>query len=84
MLCLRFRMDGGCFGLDAGRIVELIPWIQLWPVKAAPEFIRGCFNYRGRMTPVVDMSLLFAGKPSAHSFSSRIAIAEHQLIYIRF
>ncbi len=74
MLCLRFRMDGCSFGLDVGRLEELVPWVELWPVKSAPGFISGCFNYRGQMTPVVDMSVLFSSRPSKRSFSSRIAV----------
>jgi chemotaxis-related protein WspB len=68
-------MDGSFFGLDVGRVMELVPWVELWPVKSAPDSIRGCFDYRGSMTPVVDMSMLFSGRPSKKAFSSRIAIA---------
>ena len=74
MLCLRFRMDSSSFGLDVGRLEELVPWVELWPLKTAPGFIRGCFNYRGLMTPVVDMSMLFSGKLTKRTFSSRIAV----------
>jgi chemotaxis-related protein WspB len=74
MLCLRFSMAGGCFGLDAARIVELIPWVELWELHAAPGYIRGCFNYRGRMTPALDLSALCSGRPSQRAFSSRIAV----------
>lgn len=77
MLCLRFRMDGGSFGLDAARIVELAPWVELWPLKSAPAFVSGCFNYRGRMAPAIDLSMLFVGKPSAKAFSTRMAIVKH-------
>ena len=82
MLCLRFNMDGASFGLDVGRMEELVPWVELWPVKSAPDFIRGCFNYRGKMAPVVDMSMLFAGKPSARSFSSRIAVVPYRTRFL--
>lgn len=75
MLCLRFRMDGRSFGLDAGKLEELAPWIELWPLKPAPGFIAGCFSYRGETVPVVDMSALLCGKPSKRAFSTRIAVA---------
>lgn len=77
MLCLRFRMDGGSFGLDVGRVEELVPWVGLWPLRQAPPFIGGCFDYRGGVTPVVDMSMLLSGRPSRRAFSSRIAIVPY-------
>ena len=77
MLCLRFRMDGGSFGLDAARILELAPWVELWPLKSAPAFVSGCFNYRGRMAPAIDLSMLYVGKPAAKAFSTRLAIVKH-------
>jgi chemotaxis-related protein WspB len=40
----------------------------------APAFVAGVFNYRGAITPVVDLCLLLTGNPCAARLSSRIVL----------
>lgn len=83
MLCLRFCIDDFYYGFDCEKIVEIVPWIPLIPVIGAPQFISGYFNYRGQITPVVDLTMLIRGHASAKIMSNRIIVVnyddEHKL-----
>jgi len=78
MLCLRFTIGACSYGLDVSNLVELVPCVALSPIPRAPLFIAGRFNYRGDITPVVDVSCLCGLSPAKRSLSSRIAISSYR------
>ncbi len=77
MICLRFCIDDFFYGFDCEKIVEIVPWIPLIPVIGAPEYISGYFNYRGQITPVIDLTMLIGGHKSAKILSNRIVIVNY-------
>ncbi len=74
MMYLSFRIQGELFAIEAGLIVEIIPKIPLTVIPEAPTYIPGVFNYRGDVTPAVDLAGLLFGEVSKNLMSTRILI----------
>lgn len=65
------------YAIDTEAVVEVIPQVMLRPLCGAPDHLRGVFNFRGRVVPVVDVTQLIAGAPCADHLSSRIIMVRH-------
>jgi chemotaxis-related protein WspB len=59
------------------RVKEVIPDVDLEPEPRAPPWLAGLFNYRGAITPVIDLCQLVSDLPCAERLSSRIVVFEH-------
>jgi purine-binding chemotaxis protein CheW len=62
------------YGLDISRVFEII---RLQPVTAlpqAPHFVDGVINLRGRIIPIVDLSVRFGMARSGVTRESRIVV----------
>jgi chemotaxis signal transduction protein len=74
MFALVFYVGPHRLALDARRVKEVLPRVQLKPLVGSPACLAGAFVYRGRVVPVVDLHrLLGAGECPAH-LSSRIIL----------
>jgi chemotaxis-related protein WspB len=58
------------------RVKEVIPDVDLEPEPRAPPWLAGLFNYRGAITPVIDLCQLVSDLPCADRLSSRIVVFE--------
>jgi purine-binding chemotaxis protein CheW len=56
---LTFILQGEMFSIGILNIKEIIEYGQLTEVPMMPEFIRGVINLRGRVVPVIDLSVRF-------------------------
>lgn len=74
MLFLVFQIGQSRFALEAGRVVEVVPFLEFKPIAQAPRGIAGVFNYRGRPVPAIDLSYLASGSVAAERLSTRILI----------
>jgi purine-binding chemotaxis protein CheW len=63
------------FGLDIGSVYEIIRFQQCTAVPAAPSFVDGVINLRGRIIPVMDLSSRFGMSRSETTKSTRIIVA---------
>jgi purine-binding chemotaxis protein CheW len=63
-----------CFGIDIRRVYEIIRLQPITPVPAAPSYIEGVLNLRGRIVPVVDLAGRFGLARSKASKASRIVV----------
>jgi chemotaxis-related protein WspB len=77
MLLLVFQAGAERFGLEASRIVEVLPAPLLRPIPAAPDYIAGLFDYHGTIVPVIDMSCLLAGETARPLLSTRIVLVDY-------
>lgn len=75
-MVLTFRVADNAYAVDARRIVEVVPHIDLRPVPHAPDYFAGLFHYRGSIAPVVDMSLLMGAGACRDSLSTRIILVD--------
>jgi len=74
MLFLLFQLGEDRYALEAGRAVEVIPFVALKKIPHAPHGVAGVFNYRGRPVPAVDLCELTFGRPARELLSTRIII----------
>ncbi|HWW02326.1 MAG TPA: chemotaxis protein CheW [Candidatus Acidoferrum sp.] len=77
MLFLLFQLGTDRYALEAGRVVEVVPLLDLKRLPQAPKGVAGVFNYRGRPVPAVDLSELTLGQPASERLSTRIIVVKH-------
>ncbi|PVZ16050.1 MULTISPECIES: chemotaxis protein CheW [unclassified Pseudomonas] len=76
-LFLLFSIGAERYALAATEIAEVLPCITLKPVLQAPAWVAGVFSYRGQMVPVLDLSHLAIGQPSAQRTSTRLVLVNY-------
>jgi chemotaxis-related protein WspB len=77
MLFQLFQLGKDRYALEANRIVEVVPLLNLKRVPQAPKGFAGMFIYRGRPVPAVDLCHLTVGRPAAERLSTRIIIIKY-------
>ena len=78
MLILGVSIGSEQYGIEAIRVLEVVPLIPLKKVPLADASIKGLFNYRGQPTPVIDLCQLFEQRPCSDNLSTRIVIVNYQ------
>ncbi len=66
------------YGLNIEKVIEVSSLVSLRAVPHAPSEVAGLFNYRGTLTPVLDLTVLLAGVPSRSLMSTRIILVSHE------
>jgi purine-binding chemotaxis protein CheW len=59
---LTFLLGGEMFAIEIQNIKEIIEYGHLTTVPMMPDFVRGVINLRGRVVPVIDLSVRFGRK----------------------
>ena len=77
MLFLLFQLGKDRYALEASRVVEVVPLLELKQLPQAPNGVAGIFNYRGRPVPAVDLCALTLGQPASERFSTRIIVVNY-------
>jgi chemotaxis-related protein WspB len=77
MLFLIFELGKDRYALDVRQIAEIMPLVGVKQIPRAPPAIKGLFNYRGAPVPIVDLSQLTLGRPSARRLSTRIVLVHY-------
>jgi chemotaxis-related protein WspB len=87
MLFLLFKLGKDRYAIEASRVVEVVPLLELRIIPQAPEGFAGIFNYRGKPIPAIDLCRLTLGQSAAHRISTRIIVinstdsrGRHQLL----
>jgi purine-binding chemotaxis protein CheW len=57
---LTFVLAGETYGLEATKVEEIVAAVPATRVPGAPNFLRGVFDLRGRIVPVIDLRVRFA------------------------
>ena len=60
---LTFRIAQDEYGLEIGRVREIVELMRITTVPRTPEFIKGVINLRGSVIPIVELRSKF-GMPS--------------------
>jgi chemotaxis-related protein WspB len=79
MLLLVFRVAGVDYAVEAGRVVEVIPRVELRSLPHGPDALAGLLRYRGQTVPVIDLGVLFGGAPCPERLSTRIILVDERL-----
>ena len=77
MLLLQFQIDGDIYAFDVHSIVEVAPFVELKQIPYAPHKIAGVFNYRGKLIPVINLSIIIKNKSINEIMSTRIIIVSY-------
>jgi chemotaxis-related protein WspB len=78
MLLLQFQAGTERYGLDIEQVIEVSSLVSLRAIPHAPPEVAGTFNYRGILTPVVDLTALLTGVPSRPRMSTRIILVNYE------
>jgi purine-binding chemotaxis protein CheW len=62
------------YGLDISRVFEIIRLQPVTAVPQAPRYVDGVINLRGRLIPIVDLSVRFGMPRSTPTRDSRIVV----------
>ena len=73
---LTFRLGEEIFGLDVGKVREILDMTTITKIPRTPEFLRGVINLRGNVVPVVDMRLKFGLPTVANTVDTCIVVTE--------
>jgi len=74
MLYLLCVVGNDRFGIEANRVVEVLPLLHWKHVPKAQYGIVGLLNYHGTPVPVVDLSLLMLGTLAPRRMHTRIVL----------
>jgi purine-binding chemotaxis protein CheW len=69
------ELAGERYGVDIGSVYEIIRFQPITAVPAAPAFVEGVLNLRGRIIPVVDLPGRFGLRSGERTKASRIVVA---------
>lgn len=84
MLLVVFQMGEERYALDSRHVVEVVPLVRFRELPRAPEYVCGLFEYRGQITPVVDLSALAGKGPSQRLLSTRVILVHYRDFKDRF
>ncbi len=71
-----FEVASERYGIEAVGVVEVVPSVPLRTVPGTVPGVTGLLRFRGGLVPVVDLGILWAGRPSPGRMSSRIVVCE--------
>ena len=77
MLFLLFELGKDRYALDVRQIAEVLPLVGVKQIPKAPQAMIGLVNYRGAPVPVINLSQLTLGRPSARRLSTRIVLVHY-------
>ena len=77
MLFLLFQVGSTRYALEASRVVEVLPLVQLAPLPNAPAAVAGVLNYRGQPVPALDLTRVTSDTAAAERLSTRILVIQH-------
>src|SRR5947207_14959999 len=74
MLFLLFQLGNDRYALEASRVVEVLPLLDIKQLPQSVKGLAGIFNYRGQPVPALDLCQLASGQPARERLSTRIII----------
>jgi len=77
MLFLLFQLGKDRYVLEAARVLEVLPMLDLKQIPEAPKGVAGIFNYHGQPVPAIDLSELTLGRPAGERLSTRIILINY-------
>ena len=79
MLFLFFKARGEKYAISAKAAIEVAPLVHLTPLPGSPTCVPGLMNHRGQPLPVVDLTVLLAGRASRAWASTRILVCHLEI-----
>lgn len=79
MLLLTLTAAANQYAVDAARVVEVIPKVELRTIPHAPAALAGFLSYRGGIVAVIDLNLLLGGRAAEDRLSTRIVLVDDRI-----
>ncbi len=79
-----FNLEELFLGVDIGAVQEIIHLVPITKIPRSPSFVEGVVNLRGRIIPIVDLSLRFGLESSVRDKSTRIIVIALEEMTIGF
>lgn len=73
---LTFSLGGEEYGLQIGKVREIIGYLHVTAVPRTPPFVEGVINLRGQIIPVLDLRVRFAMETAARTRQTCIIVVE--------
>jgi purine-binding chemotaxis protein CheW len=73
---LTFSLAGEEYGIGILKVKEIIGIMPITVVPQTPAYIKGVFNLRGKVIPVIDLRLKFSLQAAEHSERTCIIVVE--------
>jgi len=77
MLYLTFEVGAERFATPAAEVLEIVPVVELKRIPLAAPWVAGVFDYRGQVTPVVDLCRVFREQACSARMSTRIMVVRY-------
>jgi chemotaxis-related protein WspB len=77
VLFLVFELDGDRYALEARKLIEVLPLVNLKRLSKAPPGIAGMFDYHGQPVPAVDLSEVILGRAALRRMNTRMVIVNY-------
>lgn len=74
MLFLVFQLGKDRYAIEARRVIEVLPLVEIRRVPQSPAWLAGLFDHRGAPVPLIDLSELALGYPARRCLSTRIVL----------
>jgi purine-binding chemotaxis protein CheW len=75
---LTFKLGREEYGLELGRVREIIALMEITPFPLAPDYVRGVVNLRGRVIQVIDLRRKLGMLPSEDHAGKCIIVCDVQ------
>lgn len=76
---LSFQLDDEVFGLEIGKVREVLDFTSITKIPQTPDYMCGVINLRGKVVPVMDLHLKFNMEPTETTVNTCIIITEINL-----
>ncbi len=73
---LSFSMDQEEYGIGILTVKEIIGMMRITPVPQTPDYVKGVINLRGKVIPVIDLSLRFGMNSNDYTERTCIIVVE--------
>ncbi|MBI5846997.1 MAG: purine-binding chemotaxis protein CheW [Nitrospirae bacterium] len=70
-----FTLRDGLYAFPGADVKEILPFMEIFPVPGAPDFIPGVINNRGDIESVINLNRFLGLPDSDRTAASRIAMA---------
>lgn len=77
MLFVLFRLGADRFALEAAQVAEVLPLLEIRPLRHIPAGVAGVINYRAAAVPVIDLSAMISDQAAARRLSTRIILVHY-------
>ena len=81
---LTFQVSGQYFGLAIQSVIEILQLQEITPIPELPYYAKGVVNIRGRVVPIIDLSLRLGKPEQEYTERTCIIIVDISGTYVGF